>query len=134
MKIAALIAFLLVAVVAAAPASAANAGRTEIERIVVSGTAKDQETLKDWLKKNDSDRGKVEAELLASGFRKEPSRGDCFRYAYSGKDRGTRDDRSASATFCKGKLVWVAIWTWLPVDKNPKGPLPVIKPATGSAN
>ena len=125
----------LLLLAAASPAAPApTQGRTDLERIVVRGTVEDQATLKKWLADHHNEPKRIEAELIASGFKREPASGNCFGYFYSGREAGTRDDRAASVTYCNGKLGWVSITTWLPVEKNPKGPLPLIKPATQPGN
>ena len=53
----------------------------------------------------------------------------CRSYTYAGKRDVTGKDIIASFVVCPGQTPVALISTMLPIDKNPKGPLPMIAPA-----
>ena len=104
----------------------------EIVRIVTQADDISAQTeAKAWIERHRHDMAEMGRKLVAAGFRQEeggrPYPG-CGAYTYAGKRVGTGQDIAASFVICPGKPPVVMVFTLLPVDKNPKGPLPPITP------
>ena len=122
----------------ATPGALPQSERAEIVRIVsqVDETAA-QAQAKSWVERYRQNMADMGGKLIEAGFKQEtegqPDVG-CRSYTYAGKRDGTEKDIIASFVVCPGRLPVALISTLLPIDKNPKGPLPTIaplKPARG---
>ena len=121
----------------AAPAMASSelptTGQSEIITIVrqASEVAAQLGAIR-WIERRRHDMGDMGRKLVSAGFRREEARPGCGAYTYAGQRDATGDDIIASFVVCPGQPPVALIVTLLPVEKNPKGPLPLIIPRTSN--
>ena len=88
-----------------------------------------QTDAKAWIERHRHDMADMGRKLVDAGFRREEE-GQPYPgcYTYAGRRDGTDKEIIASFLICPGRPPVAFVSTLLPVDKNPKGPLPVITP------